>query len=98
VIEYVESSAEELRNALKLADAGTVAIIVEYLKKDTFELVKNLASVTNSENAATIIAYRDGAISRNDALIKTLGQVKKETFTNLKTGKMERIKRRNASS
>lgn len=40
--------------------------IIEYLRLDSYELVKNLAQVTNKENSSEIIAYRDGALGRNE--------------------------------
>jgi hypothetical protein len=42
-----------------MVDKITVTVIIEYLKLDAYELVKNLAKVTSSENASNIIAYRD---------------------------------------
>jgi hypothetical protein len=63
-----------IRNALKTADSYILTSIIEYLKVDTYELVKNLAKVTNNGNAAETIAYRDGAIGRNEALSKLLSE------------------------
>ena len=41
--------------------------------------MKNLAKVTDSANASTVIAYRDGALSRIEALISVLDKCRKET-------------------
>ena len=52
--------------------------------------MKNLARVTNSSNAANIIAYRDGAIGRNDALIERLSGIKQvDTYKDRIEGKMK---------
>lgn len=72
---------EELKKALKLADTFTLETIVQYIGNDTYEIVKNLAKVTNEGNAAAVIAYRDGALSRNDALMGTLKEaIKGKTY------------------
>ena len=63
---------ETIRKALKTADSYILTSLIEYLKLDTYELVKNLSKVVNKGNAAETIAYRDGAIGRNEALTKLL--------------------------
>ena len=62
----------EIENTLKLADKFTLKQIIEYLKLDSYELVKNLARITNKENCSEVIAHRDGALQRNESLIRLL--------------------------
>lgn len=77
---------------MKSADQLTIMVIIEYLKLDSYKLVENLAKVTNSENASNIIAYRDGALGRNQALIERLQKLqKKPAFTNRIEGIQEEI-------
>ena len=63
-----------IKKSLKTADSYILTSIIEYLKLDTYELVKNLSKVVNKWNAAETIAYRDGAIGRNEALSKLLSE------------------------
>jgi hypothetical protein len=68
-----------------MADEYTLNKLCEYLRLDSYELVKNLAKVTNKANTAEMIAYRDGALGRNDALLKTLSaSIKSRTFIDRK--------------
>jgi len=73
----------EIESRLKLADKSTIQVIIEYLRTDSAALVENLAKVTNSSNASNLIAYRDGALGRNKALIEKLKTIKTlESFPN----------------
>lgn len=71
-IEVVNSTLDELKKALTLADEYVLSKLIDYAKLDSYELVKNLAKVTNRANVAETIAYRDGALGRNEALIQIL--------------------------
>ena len=46
--------------------------IIDYLKLDSFELVQNMAKVINKDNASDSIAFRDGWLARNTALMNVL--------------------------
>lgn len=93
-IEMPEIDVEEIKKALKLADSFTMETIVQYLKLDNYELVKNLAKITNKENVSETIAYRDGAIGRNEALIKVLSEaIKSKTFINRVKGEVDSTKK-----
>jgi len=63
--------------------------IVDYLKLDSFELVQNMAKVINKDNASDSITYRDGALWRNEAMMKVLSEstTKKEYFDKLQQKK-----------
>lgn len=76
LIDFPTMPLKEIEERIKIIDKATVYVIIEYLKLDNYELVKNLAKVTNSQNVANIIAYRDGAIGRNEALIERLSGIK----------------------
>ena len=76
VIDLPTTTLKEIEIKLKMVDKITVTVIIEYLKLDAYELVKNLAKVTSSENASNIIAYRDWALSRIQALIEKLSSLK----------------------
>lgn len=83
LIEFPSMVLAEIESRLKLADKSTIQVIVEYLKTDSAALVENLAKVTNSSNASNLIAYRDGALGRNKALIEKLQTIKSlESFPN----------------
>ena len=93
-LESPKVSLKDIKDTLKFADKFTLWQIIEYLKIDSFEIVKNLAKVTNSGNASEIIAYRDGALSRNQALIDLLSErtAQKDTYIDRKLG-LEKIKK-----
>jgi len=59
---------KDLKEKLKLADKDTIRWIIEYINLDNYELVKNIAWTINDNNAANVIAYRDGSLARNIAL------------------------------
>lgn len=66
---------EEIEERLKVLTKSASIALIEYLKLDTYLLVQNLAQVTNKDNVSEVIAYRDGAIGRNNALIERLSKV-----------------------
>jgi len=83
LIEFPWMVLAEIESRLKLADKSTIQVIIEYLRTDSAALVENLAKVTNSSNASNLIAYRDGALGRNKALIEKLKTIKTlESFPN----------------
>ena len=83
LIEFPSMVLAEIESRLKLADKSTIQVIIEYLRTDSAALVENLAKVTNSSNASNLIAYRDGALGRNKALIEKLKTIKTlEAFPN----------------
>ena len=58
-IEVSEQSLNEIKEELKNTNKATLEAIKNYLRLDTFELVKNLAKTVNKENVSEIIAFRD---------------------------------------
>lgn len=70
---------KELETSLKLSDKYTLKIISEYLKLDSYEIVKNMAKVMNNWNAWEIIAYRDWALQRNQSLKELFQKIIKES-------------------
>lgn len=82
-IEMPKLDIEEIKKALKLADEYTMETIIKYLKIDNYELIKNLAKTINKTNFAETSIYMDGALGRNEAMIKVLSQsIKDKTFIN----------------
>jgi len=71
-------SLSELESTLKLADKYTMKQIAEYLRLDSYELVKNMAKIMNRDNASEVMAHRDGALQRNESLIRMLDKLSKE--------------------
>jgi len=71
-------SLAELESTLKLADKYTMKQIAEYLRLDSYELVKNMAKIMNRDNASEVMAHRDGALQRNESLIRMLDKLSKE--------------------
>ena len=69
---------KQIEASMKLTDKFTLNQIIHYLKLDTFELVKNIAWIVNKDNVSEIIAYRDGALQRNESLIKFLSKFANE--------------------
>ena len=66
---------KQIEAELKLCDKYTANAIADYLVLDSYELVRNLAKTANSSNASEVIAYRDGALSRNEAAITVLRKI-----------------------
>lgn len=62
LIEFPSEPLKDIDKKITLIDETTRNALVEYLKIDSYKIVENLAKVTNSDNAANIIAYRDGAL------------------------------------
>lgn len=71
-LEMPRFSLKEIEAQLKLMDKLWLRLICDYLKLDSYELVKNIAWIVNKENVEQIIAYRDWALQRNESLIKFL--------------------------
>lgn len=93
LIEFPSMPLKEIETRLKLIDRITVKVIVEYLKLDQYELVKNLAKIMNDWNVANVIAYRDWALSRIQALIDRLQSLPtSDSFADRIAGKMEQKK------
>ena len=78
-LDFPKFDSKEFEKTLKACHQFTIGVIADYLRLDRFELVKNLAKVTDSSNAATVIAFRDGALSRIESLISVLDKFRKET-------------------
>lgn len=94
IIDMPEFQTEELKKALKLADTYTMETLAQFLKIDNYEIVKNLAKITNRTNAAETIAYRDGALRSNEGMIKILREsIKWKTYVNRVTGEVERTRK-----
>jgi hypothetical protein len=89
LIEFPSMVLTEIESRMRIADKATIQVIIEYLKTDALAIVKNLAQVVNSSNAANAIAYRDGALGRIDALIKKLATLKTiDVYADRIAGKM----------
>lgn len=78
---------------MKLWDKETMWWIIDYLRLDSFKLIQWIARTINKDNASEVIAYRDGAIGRNEALINLLSEMTqtKEYYDKLKQEKKEII-------
>ena len=79
-IDMPSSPLKDIEENLKNSDKYTIRVIQEYLKIDNQEMVANLAGAMNIGNKAMVVAYKDGAIGRNKALIQKLETLKKDTF------------------
>lgn len=90
MIGFPSSPLKDIEETLKNVDKFTIKAIQEYLKADNQELIKNLAQTLNVGNQPMVIAYKDGAIGRNEALIKKLDSLGKDTFHDKLTG-MNRV-------
>lgn len=89
LIDFPSVPLKDIDTKIKYFDPVMVDTLVEYLKLDSYELVKNLASRTNSENAWNIIAYRDWALGRNEGLIQKFSGMRAPTeYKNRIMGKM----------
>ena len=90
LLQFPETSLSRIKEDMKNADSTTVKSLIKYLRLDIYELVKNLAKVTSSENSMQMIAYRDGAISRTESCIQFLEEfINPKTYVNRMTGQME---------
>ena len=91
-IEKPKYKLADLEKSLQLADKFTMRQISEYLKLDSYELVKNMAKIMNKDNASEVMAHRDGALQRNENLIKILEKLTVEkTFQDKFTGQKKTI-------
>jgi hypothetical protein len=79
-VSFPDEPLELIEQMFKHADKVAINAICGYLKHDNQEMIKNLAKTMNPENQAMLIAYKDGAIGRNEALIKKLETLKKDKF------------------
>lgn len=77
-IEKPNFNLKDIEETLKIADKFTLKQLAEYLKNDSFELVKNMADVMVKDNSELITAHLNGALKRNDGLIKLLEKYWKE--------------------
>lgn len=62
LIDFPSVPLKDIETQMKHIEPSICRILVEYLKIDSYKLVRNLAQVTNSDTAANVIAYRDGAL------------------------------------
>ena len=75
-----------------MGDKYTMEYLIEYLKSDNYELIKNLGAIINKDNVSEVYQYREGALSRNEALIKILKEViATSTFVNRKTNTVQQV-------
>lgn len=79
----------ELEERMSTLDKGTAEVLCEYLRYDSYLIVKNLAKIVNDWNAWNAIAYRDWALSRNEALIEKLSSMKTIDFKDRIAGKVD---------
>lgn len=78
-IEMPKFNLKQIESTLKISDKFTLKQIIEYLRLDSFEFTKWIAWVVNKDNVSEVLAYRDWALQRNEALIKFLSKFTKET-------------------
>jgi predicted RNase H-like nuclease (RuvC/YqgF family) len=71
-LEIPTKTLKNLEDIFKVSDKFTLRQIAEYLKNDSFELVKSMADVMVKDNSELITAHLNGALKRNDSLIKLL--------------------------
>lgn len=98
VIELPQFEVEELKKTLKMADVFTMNMIIDYLKSDIYHLVKNTAKTINKSNYAEVSIFMDGAIGRDEALMKVLKEsVAGRSFINRKVGEEQQVNRQKNS-
>lgn len=78
LIESPKKNMAQLESALKLWCKFTINNIIDYLRLDSYEFVKTIWWVITSDNAVESISYIDGALQRNEALIKALKKYSEE--------------------
>ena len=78
LIDSPKKNMAQIESALKLGCKFTMNNIIDYLKLDSYEFVKTIWGVITSDNAVESIAYVDGALQRNEALIKALKKYSEE--------------------
>ena len=81
-----ELALKQIEKTMYLTDTYTLKQLTHYLKLDTYEFVKKIAWTINKDNVSEVIAYRDWALQRNEALIKFLEKfaVEKQMFDKIK--------------
>ena len=78
LIEIPKMNIEQIESVLKLGDKFLLNTLIDYLKLDSYELTKSIPWVLNESNVIQAIAYIDGALQRNENLIKSLSKYSKE--------------------
>jgi len=63
---------------LSLVNKTFITALIEYLKTDSFEIVKSTMSIIDSWNQSEVRAFRNGALKRNESLINILKKYEKE--------------------
>jgi hypothetical protein len=58
-VEQPKTTLENTKRLISMCDEFTINTIVKFIDLDNYELIKNLADVTNTENASDIINYRN---------------------------------------
>ena len=86
---YPAIPLKDIELKMKLIDPYVAETLVNYLVIDWYELVKNISQTVNKDNASEVIAFRDGAIGRNNALIKKLQSIKKVSYLDKMTGEVK---------
>lgn len=94
-IDIPNTNLAQLDSKFKNSDKFTIKTIIDYLKLDRFELVANLAKVTDWKNASQIIAYRDWALRTVETLLSKLEKFSNtpEIFVNRMTWEEKNIKK-----
>lgn len=78
ILEQPTFNLKQIESALKLWDKFILNSIIEYLKLDSFEFAKQIAGTINKDNVSEVMAYKDGALQRNESLIRFLSKFAKE--------------------
>ena len=89
IVTIPKVTRKQTEDLLRVGQEYTINTILDYLELDNYELVKNLAKVTNWDNVVEIIAHRDWWLARNFALKELLlnAKAKKATFADKIKGK-----------
>ena len=77
---------EGIRKEIINIDDTAKNILIEYIRADAYEIVRNTLKVANSSNTVELLAYRNGAISRCEAWIKILENSRTRKVLNRMTG------------
>lgn len=94
-IYFPEMNLKQIEAVLKMENSKwIIRQIIQYLKLDSFEFVKWIAGVANKNNVSEVLAYRDGALQRNESLIRFLEKFAKEDNLKLDRLKGEIIERK----
>jgi len=71
-IEQPKVTIKNTKRLISMCDEFTISTLIKYIDLDNYELIKNLADITNKDNVSDVTNYLNGWLARNFALKELL--------------------------